>query len=102
MTPSTVACVVAISFPISILLPSVCLDDSIAGRVEGHPPKGRSGGRDPRGPTVACAAVGIPPGQTSENTRPLGSRVNRGEVEADDRTGVPALRLVARYEDRAY
>src|SRR5215207_5987938 len=90
MTPSTVACVVAISFPISILLPSVCLDDSIAGRVEGHPPKGRSGGRDPRGPTVACAAVGIPPGQTSENTRPLGSRVNRGEVEADDRTGVPA------------
>src|SRR5215212_7646011 len=90
MTPSTVACVVAISFPISILLPSVCLDDSIAGRVEGHPPKGRSGGRDPRGPTVACAAVGIPPGQTSEKTRPLGSRVNRGEVEADDRTGVPA------------
>src|ERR671916_2401421 len=43
MTPSTVACVVAISFPISILLPSVCLDDSIAGPlVDRLRPDGRS------------------------------------------------------------
>src|SRR5215210_3743773 len=64
MTPSTVACVVAISFPISILLPSVCLDDSIAGRVEGQPPKGRSWGvefcavRPTRAPRASLGTAG--------------------------------------------
>src|SRR5829696_8179178 len=72
MTPSTVACVVAISFPISILLPSVCLDDSIAGRAgEGSSISPGINGMSPlkyqskRGPTSSLGSAMKPSTDTT-------------------------------------